>query len=1030
MSATRLAVSGTVNAVPANPTGTNGSRCGSGTVTISASSSGAVIDWYSAATSGTSLTTGASYTPSITASTTYYAQARNSTTGCISASRTAVLASTASSTTAPTASGGSRCGSGTVTLSASSSGAVIDWYSAATGGSVLSGGSATNNYTTPSISSSRTYYAQARIVATGCVSSRTPVLATINSQPSTPTGTNGSRCGTGAVIISATRSGAEIDWYSKATGGTLLLQGSDTYTTPVISFGSTYYAEARIAETGCVSTSRRAVTASTTDRNSTPSVTHGGLGNCGASGTVTLLATRSESVIDWYDAATDGTLLLSGSNTFTTPDIWMSSTYYAEAYNPATECRSTRAAVYAYTNTTPPATPTVPAGFSCGSGTVTLTANAISNATVDWYSALTGGTLLKSGTATGDRSFTTPSISTSTTYYAQSRNIYMGCVSARVPVLAIASSSTLTAPAAPTVSGNVTRCGSDTVTLSATPPSGAVVVWYDAATGGSVLSDGVATNDFTPSVSSTYYAGSRIEGCVSATRTPVVVTINTVPYANGSNVKSIGGGCNGTVTLTASGSSGAVVDWYDVPTGGTKLYTGASYTTPILYTSTKYYYEARIESTGCVSDLRHQVEVQLTDAPFVESAYGVNRCGAGTVSLSAHARDDETDVIDWYSAPTGGTLLVQGDNYYEYLTTPSISTSTTYYAQARNTSNGCISMPRTPVLAGVYSSATITTQPQSPVSSVCPWADVPLSVVASGEDLSYRWLYNGSTITTPGIGYKSANLYVKTSTNTSYTVIVGTGGACSVTSNQALVVIGGSNCCDLTTAGTTMQAFNPPSCVPVGATWELRDTRDNNVYKVRYFPDGRYWMNSQLKFGDKCNKTTFSATTVTDQLANINSTGTYYGDCSTNMAAYAGYYYDWAAAMNRPGAYAGSGAIPSCEGTGANTTNCRGICPYGWHLPTMLEANLYYQSAPELESYGIVDYPWDTQYGWTVVGCGVAWADYPYGCHYDNEAIWTSTVWSYGDLVNYMLVSQLHSFNSVFLCTFDRSMPIRCVKNQ
>ena len=50
-----------------------------------------MIDWYSAATSGTSLTTGASYTPSITASTTYYAQARIVATGCVSA-RTPVVA--------------------------------------------------------------------------------------------------------------------------------------------------------------------------------------------------------------------------------------------------------------------------------------------------------------------------------------------------------------------------------------------------------------------------------------------------------------------------------------------------------------------------------------------------------------------------------------------------------------------------------------------------------------------------------------------------------------------------------------------------------------------------------------------------------------------------------------------------------------------------------------------------------------------------------------------------------------------------
>jgi hypothetical protein len=83
----------TVNALPTNPIGVNNSRCGDGTVTISATSSGAVIDWYAAASGGSSVSTGTSYTtPNITATKTYYAQARISATGCVSASRTAVTA--------------------------------------------------------------------------------------------------------------------------------------------------------------------------------------------------------------------------------------------------------------------------------------------------------------------------------------------------------------------------------------------------------------------------------------------------------------------------------------------------------------------------------------------------------------------------------------------------------------------------------------------------------------------------------------------------------------------------------------------------------------------------------------------------------------------------------------------------------------------------------------------------------------------------------------------------------------------------
>jgi uncharacterized protein (TIGR02145 family) len=65
---------------------------------------------------------------------------------------------------------------GTLTLSASSSGAVIDWYANAAATTTLHTGA---SYTTPEIETSATYYAQARIENTGCLSARVPVLAEV-----------------------------------------------------------------------------------------------------------------------------------------------------------------------------------------------------------------------------------------------------------------------------------------------------------------------------------------------------------------------------------------------------------------------------------------------------------------------------------------------------------------------------------------------------------------------------------------------------------------------------------------------------------------------------------------------------------------------------------------------------------------------------------------------------------------------------------------------------------------------------------
>jgi hypothetical protein len=82
---------------PAAPVGINGNRSLAGTVSLSSTASaGITVDWYANQTGGNVLANGSgilSYTtPSISATTTYYVQARNITTGCVSSTRTAVVA--------------------------------------------------------------------------------------------------------------------------------------------------------------------------------------------------------------------------------------------------------------------------------------------------------------------------------------------------------------------------------------------------------------------------------------------------------------------------------------------------------------------------------------------------------------------------------------------------------------------------------------------------------------------------------------------------------------------------------------------------------------------------------------------------------------------------------------------------------------------------------------------------------------------------------------------------------------------------
>jgi hypothetical protein len=83
----------------------------------------------------------------------------------------------------------------------------------------------------------------------------------------------------------------------------------------------------------------------------------------------------------------------------------------------------------------------------------------------------------------------------------------------------------------------------------------------------------------------------------------------------------------------------------------------------------------------------------LLDSPV---GHGSSRCGEGTVIL--HATVLPTQTVDWYATATGGTPLLAGDTTF---VTPVINATTTYFAEARNTSANCLSPIRTPVVATI-----------------------------------------------------------------------------------------------------------------------------------------------------------------------------------------------------------------------------------------------------------------------------------------------------------------------------------------
>ena len=144
----------------------------------------------------------------------------------------------------------------------------------------------------------------------------------------------------------------------------------------------------------------------------------------------------------------------------------------------------------------------------CGSGSVTLEATPLYG-TVLWYDAPTGGTQLASGST-----YTTPSLTTTTTYYALAS--VNGCSTGlRVPVAATVT----TIPSIVSVT-NKTVCEPSSGALSASSSAG-VINWYDAPAGGTSLATGSTFITPVLNATKTYYVDATVNGCTTLSRTPV-----------------------------------------------------------------------------------------------------------------------------------------------------------------------------------------------------------------------------------------------------------------------------------------------------------------------------------------------------------------------------------------------------------------------------------------------------------------------------------------------------------------------------
>ena len=142
------------------------------------------------------------------------------------------------------------------------------------------------------------------------------------------------------------------------------------------------------------------------------------------------------------------------------------------------------------------------------------------------------------------------------------------------------------------------------------------------------------------------------------------------------------------------------------------------------------------------------VNVTYIGIPPAPTPSDANRCGPGTVTINATALPGET--IDWYANPSGGTALLSGNTAY---TTPVISSTTTYWAEARNTTSGCLSLTRTAVNATIKPLPTVIFTPAN--RSICTGDTAKFTLTSNGTSPSFSWT---ATCTNPNIsGYANGS---------------------------------------------------------------------------------------------------------------------------------------------------------------------------------------------------------------------------------------------------------------------------------
>ena len=419
---------------------------------------------------------------------------------------------------------------------------------------------------------------------------------------------------------------------------------------------------------------------------------------------------------DWFDAATGGTLLLSGNVAYT-PTV--AGIYYAETRNTISGCLSSfRAAVQLTIKPTPsvssPANITV-----CANDLIpSIPFSGTTNATFNWSNDNVNTGLIGSGT--GDiNAFNVANVLAQEVSLISITPTLNGC-------LGTINTFTITVNQKPILNTITTTCATDLLTYSIAFNSNGTVT----STAGTVDNIGKTVTGIPTGTNVTLTA--TLNNC--ATTAAVTAPICSCPLVNaptGSDQII----CQSTTisNLSVTVGAGETADWYDAATGGILL--AANTLTYLPTAAGTYFAEAKNTTTNCKST-RSALELTIKPTPSVVDAADQTVCSGATIAGTMFTGTANA-AFDWTNDNAATGLTTSGTGNISAFISLSVLTQQVSNITVTPTLNGC---------SGTAQTFSLTVKPTPSVSAVpmnqivCGGTSIAATAFSSNVAATFNWV--------------------------------------------------------------------------------------------------------------------------------------------------------------------------------------------------------------------------------------------------------------------------------------------------